>query len=205
MFKMTDTEVPIGDANFYIYSKIKLVRIQRWFGPQKLNILKTFLKPLSEKVGFSICYEIDDVLLYDAIPKYNMAREAFNPAQIGNSVKEIMDLCDLITVSTDELRNFYVKHLNLPKEKFIVIQNYLPRWWIGDAMNIDRQMYQYRQQCHRPSIAFCCSANHFDLNNANGGVDDFTALIPWIQRNVKKYNFIFVGRSPTAIKRLCKP
>ena len=105
-----------------------------------------------------------------------------------------MDMCDIITVSTDELRDFYVKHLNLPKSKFIVIPNYLPRWWIGDSMNVDKQMYQFKQQRERPSIAFCCSVNHFDVENHNDGVDDFTALIPWIKRNIKRYNFIFVGR-----------
>lgn len=201
---MTETEVPIGDANFYIHSNVKLVRVQRWFGPQKLAFIKNFLKPLSERVGFSICYEIDDVLVYDKIPAYNMAKEAFNPKSIGNSTQEIMSLCDIITVSTEELRDLYVHDYKLPREKFIVIPNYLPRWWIGEAMNVDRQMYQFKHHRAKPNIAFCCSANHFDVHNANKGIDDFTALIPWIQRNLKKYNFIFVGRSSTAINGKCK-
>ena len=66
-----------------------------------------------KEFGFSICYEIDDVLVYDEIPKYNIAKEAFNPERIGNTTKEIMDLCDIITVSTEELRDLYHKYYNI--------------------------------------------------------------------------------------------
>lgn len=121
---------------------------------------------------------------------------------MGDSVKQCMDLCDIITVSTEELRDFYVKKLSLPKEKFLVIPNYLPRWWIGESFNIDKQMDQYFKQCKKPNIGFCCSANHFDLNNQNDGVDDFTHLIPWIIKNVNKYNFIFVGGLPNQLVEL---
>ena len=201
-FRSTDTEALIPDGRFYLSDGgIRLVRIQRWFGWDKLQFLKEFLKPLSEKIGFNIAYEIDDVLLYDAIPKYNLAREAFNPERIGDSVKQIMDLCDIITVSTDTLRDFYSARLNIPKEKFIVIQNYLPRWWIGDAMNVDRQMQQHAAQRNRPTLAFCCSTNHFDVENKNGGIDDFSHLIPWIEKNLKKYNFVFVGGVPQQLHK----
>ena len=183
---------------------VKLVRIQRWFGWDKLKFLKEFLKPLSEKIGFSICYEIDDVLVYNEIPKYNIAKETFNPTRIGDSVKQIMELCDIITVSTEELKELYIKEYNLDKSKFIVIPNYLPRWWIGDAMNIDRQMRQYREQRYKPTIAFCCSVNHFDVQNQNSGQDDFSHLIPWIIKNIDKYKFTFVGGVPQQLHQFVK-
>jgi hypothetical protein len=193
----TDTELLIGDPNFYRqYGGPRLVRIQRWFGYDKLTFLRDFLKPLSEALGFTIAYEVDDVLVYDDIPKYNIAKPAFHPDRVGDTVKEIFQLCDLITVSTDELRDFYMKRFSMPKDKFFVINNYLPRWWIGDAMDIDRQMLQYSKQRNKPTIAFCCSANHFDLDNLNDGVDDFTHIIPWIISNMHRYNFTFVGGIP---------
>ena len=202
-FQTTDTEVLLADHQVYMQQGgAKLVRCQRWFGWDKLRFLKEFLKPLSEKIGFSICYEIDDVLIYDDIPKYNIAREAFNPERIGDSVKQIMDLCDYITVSTEDLKRFYMRACNQPESKFIVIQNYLPRWWIGDAMNVDRQMNQFKHQRSKPTVAFCCSSNHFDLKNVNDGIDDFTHLIPWIIKNVERYNFVFVGGVPQQLNEL---
>jgi hypothetical protein len=204
-FRTTDTETLIPFAQYYMSEGgVRLVRIQRWFGWDKLKFIKEFLKPLSEQIGFHICYEIDDVLVYDDIPKYNLARETFHPEKIGDSVKQIMDLCDIITVSTETLKQFYVRKLNINPNKVLVIQNYLPRWWIGDSMNIDRQMAQYKQQRYKPSLAFCCSTNHFDIKNENGGVDDFTHLIPWIIRSMNKYNFIFVGGVPQQLMEFVK-
>ena len=201
-FKCTDSEYVITDANFYLtQGGIRLVRIQRWYGYDKLKILKEFLKPLSEKLGFSIAYEIDDVLLYDEIPAYNIAKPSFHPDRVGTTVKDIMDLCDIITVSTEKLKEFYIKHYNLPAEKFIVIPNYLPRWWIGDSFNLDRQMFQWKQQREIPRIAFACSVNHFDVSNNNNGIDDFSHLIPWIINNMNRYHFIFVGGVPLQLQK----
>lgn len=195
-FMSTDSQHIILDANFYARTNVTVVRIQRWFGQDKLKVVKEFLKPLSEKIGFWLIYEIDDVLIYDEIPKYNIAREAFNPERIGNSPKEIMELCDLITVTTPQIKELYKTKFNLPDNKFIIIPNYLPRWWIGDSFNLQRQMAQWKQQREKPTIAFCCSTNHFDIENKNNGVDDFTHLIPWIKYNLNRFNFVFVGGIP---------
>lgn len=195
-FMSTDTEHLILDPNFYLHTNVTVVRIQRWFGHDKLKIVQEFLKPLSKKIGFWLIYQIDDVLIYDQIPKYNIAREAFNPQKIGETPKQIMELCDFITVTTPEIKDLYKTYFNLPDQKFIVIPNYLPRWWIGESFNLGRQMYQWKQHRQKPNIAFCCSTNHFDVQNANNGVDDFTHLIPWIKANIGKLNFSFVGGVP---------
>ena len=53
-FQITDTESVITDPNFYLSNGgVRLVRIARWYGEQRLKIIRDFLKPLSEKVGFS--------------------------------------------------------------------------------------------------------------------------------------------------------
>lgn len=115
----------------------------------------------------------------------------------GNTVYDIMSLADIITVSTETLRDFYIKRLNLPREKFIVIPNYLPRWWIGESYNIDKQLQQYKEhKKNKLTIGFCCSSNHFDIHNNNNGEDDFTHLIDWIIKNISKFNFVFVGGVP---------
>lgn len=196
-FKFLESETPVLDARYFAsIGPIRCVRIQRWFTKGHAEIVRNFLKPLCDRMGIWLVYEIDDVLLYDEIPKYNLAKEHFNPELLGDSVQEIFDACDLITVTTQELKDIYVEKLRQPENKVIVIPNYLPRWWIGETFDLDRQLAQWGEQRSRPHIAFACSTNHFDVNNANEGVDDFTALIPWIKRNLQKYQFIFVGGVP---------
>ena len=200
-FKFLESENPILDARYYqSLSNLRVIRIQRWFQKQHATIVKNFLKPLCERLGIWLVYEIDDVLLYDEIPKYNLARPHFSPEIIGNSVQEIFDCCDLITVTTEELKNIYVENLHQDPNKFLVIPNYLPRWWVGDSFNLDNQLKQYDQQRQKPHIAFACSTNHFDVKNANNGVDDFTEIMPWIKKNLNKYQFIFVGGVPQQLQ-----
>lgn len=134
--------------------------------------------------------------MYDEIPKYNLAREHFNPERIGDSIQKIFDCCDLITVTTQEMKDLYMERLHQPANKILIIPNYLPRWWIGETFDVDKQIKQWDEQHNRPHIAFACSTNHFDVNNANNGVDDFTTIIPWIKQNMNKYQFIFVGGVP---------
>lgn len=155
-------------------------------------------------MGIWLVYEIDDVLLYDEIPKYNLAREAFNPETIGDSVQQIFDAVDLITVTTQELKDIYVEKLHQDPNKILVIPNYLPRWWIGESFNLSRSLAQWDRQHEKPHIAFACSTNHFDVNNANNGVDDFTEIMPWIKKNLDKYQFIFVGGVPQQLKEEAK-
>ena len=201
-FRFLETENPILDPRYYSsIGLIRCIRIQRWFTKAHAEIVKQFLRPLCDKIGIWLVYEIDDVLLYDEIPKYNLARKHFNPEILGNSVKEIFDACDLVTVTTQELADLYMTRLNQPKNKFVVIPNYLPRWWIGETFSVERQLKQFDEQRRRPHIAFACSTNHFDVNNENGGIDDFTEIMPWIKRNIDKYQFIFVGGLPQQLKK----
>jgi glycosyltransferase involved in cell wall biosynthesis len=196
-FKFLESENPILDAGYYqSLQNLRVIRIQRWFQKHQAEIVKKFLRPLCDKLGIWLVYEIDDVLLYDEIPKYNLAREHFSPERIENSVQEIFDCCDLITVTTEELKQIYVEKLNQRPGKVLVIPNYLPRWWIGESFNLMEQLKQFDEQRKKPHIAFACSTNHFDILNANNGVDDFTEIMPWIKKNLDKYQFIFVGGVP---------
>lgn len=201
-FRFLEAETPVIDVNFYKnLGIIRCIRIQRWFSKGHAEIVKKFLKPLCDQLGIWLVYEIDDVLLYDEIPKYNIARAAFNPEIIGNSIQEIFDACDLITVTTQELKDIYVEKLNQHPSKIMVIPNYLPRWWIGESFNLDSSLSQWDAQHTKPHIAFACSVNHFDVQNLNGGIDDFTYLIPWIKKNLSKYHFIFIGGIPDQLKQ----
>lgn len=201
-FMQTDSQFIITDANFYAQTHTTMVRLQRWYRPEQLEFVQKFLRPLADQLGMWLVYEIDDVLVYDEIPKYNCARQAYAPSNVGDSPKQIMHLCDLITVTTPIIKNLYVNAFGIDPNKIIIIPNYLPRWWIGNSFDLNRSMYLWHQCNKKPRIAFACSTNHFDIENKNGGLDDFTHLIPWIRKNVDKYQFIFVGGIPLQVKDL---
>lgn len=101
-FRITDTLSIIADSNFYKLADggVKLIRLQRWYGKEKAAFVKNFLKPLADQLGIWLIYEIDDLLIYDEIPAYNLAKPHYAYDKVGDSVKEIMSSCDLITVST---------------------------------------------------------------------------------------------------------
>lgn len=201
-FMHTDSEMIIADANFYAQTHTTMVRMQRWYRPEQLKFVKEFLKPLSQQIGMFLVYEIDDVLVYDEIPNYNIAKPAYSPQRIGNSPMQIMKLCDLVTVTTPQIKDLYVESFGIDPNKILVIPNYLPRWWIGESFNLGRSMYFWKEHNKRPRLAFACSTNHFDVENKNGGVDDFSHLTDWIRKNVDKYQFVFVGGIPKPLTDL---
>lgn len=74
-FRITSTLSVFQDPRVYMADGgVRMVRLQRWYGADKAKFMREFLKPLSKKLGFWLVYEIDDVLVYDEIPKYNLAR-----------------------------------------------------------------------------------------------------------------------------------
>ena len=205
IFRFMETQAPILDRNYYAANEgVRVVRVQRWHDKYHAQIMKQFLRPLADALGMWLIYEIDDVLTYEDIPDYNVAKPYFSPERIGNSVQEIFDCCDMITVTTEELKNLYIEKLHQDPKKFFVIPNYLPRWWIGESYNLDHQLKQWDANRKHPHLGFACSTNHFDVNNSNKGEDDFTALIPWVKKNVDKYKFHFVGGVPQQLMEEAK-
>lgn len=203
-FMHTDSQFIIPDANFYAQTHTTMVRLQRWYRPEQLEFMQKFLRPLADQLGIWLVYEIDDVLVYDEIPKYNCARGAYAPEVIGDSPKQIMQLCDLVTVTTPVIKDLYVREFGIDPNKIIIIPNYLPRWWIGNSFDLNRSMYLWHQCNKKPRIAFACSTNHFDVENKNDGLDDFTHLIPWFKKNIDRYQFVFVGGIPVQLQEQVK-
>src|SRR5574344_1486378 len=72
-----ESSLYIGDPQ--IYSLLRTVKIQRPCTKPQFDFVEKFLKPLSDRYGFWIIMDVDDCLIYDDIPKYNIARETFNP------------------------------------------------------------------------------------------------------------------------------
>lgn len=78
--------------------------VQRWLTDQHLELVQHFLKPLSIQLGFRLVYEIDDATSSQDIPIYNRGYDAFNDPKRQENIRHIMELCDLITVTTTYLK-----------------------------------------------------------------------------------------------------
>ena len=127
----------IGDPG--IYAVARTVKIQRPCSQKQFDFLHNFLKPLSDRYGFWIIMDIDDCLVYEDIPKYNIAKEFYK--NVSPMLKKSMECVDFITTTTEYLRDYYIKTFELEKEKFIIIPNYLPKWWIGNSFDIGKTIY----------------------------------------------------------------
>jgi len=196
-YRFTSTQRYIVDQNFY--KNLNIIRLQRQCADFQVRFLKDFLRPLSNAYGFWTMYEIDDLIIYDELPMYNNAREAFSDK--FELIKEAMTIMDVVTTTTDTLAQTYATRFNLPIEKFVVIPNYLPKWWIGDSYNLDRIKQVYRDRRGRPTIGITCSISHYDIDNKNGYKDDFTGIIDLVKSTVKKYDWVFVGAVPKLLEQ----
>jgi len=192
----------IGDPKFF--QDVRMVRLQRQVNDAQCNYFLKFLKPLSEQFGFWLIFEIDDCIQYEAIPKYNMGRKAYENKQFFANVKNMLQASDIITVTTERLRQFYVETYEIPEENFLVIPNYLPRWWIGEAYDLDKRMNSFKENQKKPKIVFPMSSSHFDMGNNNDNIDDFTDMCEFIRGTYKDYDYNIIGHAPKLIEDLIK-
>ena len=131
----------IPDSN--LFKLQRTIIMQRFVSDNHLNYFKNFLSPLSKHCGLWTVFEIDDVVVGKDIPNYNAAKPQYIQESFYNNIKYILTECDLITVTTEELKSYYVNEFNLDPNKVIIIPNYLPRWWIGEAYNLAERIQSF--------------------------------------------------------------
>jgi len=119
------------------------VTVQRWINDAQRDLFMKFLKPLMDANSGWLIYEIDDNMSSDFIPKFNRGRAAFEPKQIQDNIRMMLNNADFVTVTTDYLKNFYHEHYGVPLENIIAIPNLLPKWWFGDRYDPERKLKQY--------------------------------------------------------------
>ena len=166
-------------------------KAQRLGFPKILEWWEGELKEIADKNGFPLILDYDDVMSYDECPIYNGARTSLATCT-DDILYRYMKASDYVTVTTDELKKYYMKRLNLPDSKFKVIDNYIPQWWfvnIYDENNVSRRFDKQRK---KPVIMISCGSSHWDLKGTVG-FDDFTGVDDWIIANRNKYQFVFHG------------
>lgn len=183
------------DPNYY--RGVKSIRIQRQATPQQLKFVQ-FLRDLSNKFGFKIIYEIDDLVFSEDIPEYNKFKPAFVDPEIRKTAQAIMELCDEITVTCDFMKDYYKG--KTANQNVTVIPNYPPKWWMGHYYNEKRISENYDKFRERPRILYAGSGAHFDVDNRVGQNDDFYHVVEAIVKTRHKYRWVFLGAFPLPLK-----
>jgi hypothetical protein len=183
------------DPNYY--RGVKAVRIQRQATESQLKFVQ-FLKEVSQKVGFRIIYEIDDLVFSEDIPEYNKFKPAFTDPSIRRTAQAIMELCDEITVTCDFMKDYYLGKTK--NQNITVIPNYPPKWWMGNFYNEKRISENYDAFEDKPRILYAGSGAHFDVDNRVGQKDDFHHVIDAIVKTKDKYKWVFLGAFPLPLQ-----
>ena len=181
-----------------LFPLLSSFRLQRACSPLNFRWFNEALLPKKRKYGFPLIYEIDDILVRDDIPEYNCYRDIFRDG--ADAIPVYMAGSDVVTVTCAPLADYYSTKFGLPREKFRVIPNYLPRYFF-DSYNEAAILDRIRsQKTRKPRICFSCGMSHFDMNRTGPG-DDFSGILDWIVANRKKYQFIFHGGFPPLLER----
>jgi len=183
-------------CNMNSFPVLSSFRLQRACSPCDFNWLYDVLLPAKKQYGFPFIYEIDDILVQEDIPKYNCFRDIFQDGKDG--VPVYMNECDAITVTCAPLADYYSRKFSIPREKFHILPNYLPRYFFDsydETVIVNRIVTQKKR---RKRICFSCGMSHFDLKKTGEG-DDFSDILDWIIENRRKYHFIFHGGFPPAL------
>ena len=190
--------VMVTDEKYY--TGVKTVRIQRQATPAQLKFVK-YLKQLSDKLAFNLVYEIDDIVFYEDIPKYNRFRGAFVDDEIRNSTIEMMQLADEITVTCDYMKDYYADKTG--NRNITKIPNYPPRFWLDqyDELMVEKN---YSKRKKKPRVLYAGSGAHFDVDNLDGQRDDFGHVVDAVRKTVNKYQWIFIGAYPPRLGDLVR-
>lgn len=182
--RILESPSPIRDYTFL--GVCDSIRVQRLSTKLTKDWFDDVRKSFSDK---RIIYDVDDILIYEDIPDYNMYKNGFIDST--EHVKYYMENSDIVTVSTKYLKEYYINKLGIPENKFVVIPNLYPRYFF--TFNEDLSMKNYDENRKRPRICFSSSTSHSNIYNKELIEDDFASIEKWIVDNRKKYQFVFQG------------
>jgi glycosyltransferase involved in cell wall biosynthesis len=175
------------------YTGVKCVKVQRQASSDQREFIK-YLKSIQPQHGFKLVYEVDDVVFREDIPDYNKFKFAFDNDEIRNNCIEIINLCDEVTVTCDYMRKLYQERTG--KREITVIPNFVPYSWMGHQYNKNRICNNYDKNKKKPRVLYTGSGAHYDVDNKNGGIDDFSHVVELVKKTVDKYQWVFVGAFP---------
>jgi len=181
-----------------LFPALSSFRLQRACSIRDLRWFRDILLPAKNKYRFPVIYEIDDILVQEDIPVYNCYRDIFREGR--DALPVYMDGSDAVTVTCPPLADYYSLKFGLPRSKFRVVPNYLPRYFFDsydETVILDRIR---SQRSRKPRICFSCGMSHYDMRRTGAG-DDFSGILDWIVENRRKYDFVFHGGFPPDLEQ----
>ena len=191
------TTAMVADPRWY--AGVKAVTLQRQASKSQVEFVK-HLKEVQKEHGFKIIYEVDDVVFREEIPDYNKFKFAFDNDEIRQNCVDIMNMCDEITLTCDFMRKLFQSKLT--NQNVTVIPNFVPYTWMGYLYDKRKVQRNFDTNKRKPRVLYTGSGAHYDVDNKNGGKDDFSHVNDLVRKTVNKYQWIFVGAYPPPLKDL---
>ena len=160
---VTCTQMPVIDQKYY--DGVTSITCQRWINDQQCELFCNFFKPLMDAHSGWLIYEIDDNMSDQCIPKYNRGRKAFEGERVQANIKKMLNAVDIVTVTTQRIKQFYNEHYGVPLQNIIAVPNLLPRWWFGDKYDPERKIEQFKRFRNKPRIGVVASLSHYNMDN----------------------------------------
>lgn len=185
----------IPDPRFY--DDVNCVRLQRQASPYHLKFYK-HLKEISKKNNMKIIYEIDDIIFREDIPNFNIAIDAYRSDEVYKGIIEMMKMSDMITTTTDYLKQYYEERIGTSNIK--VIKNMGSKMWFDMYYDNSKIMKSLERHQKKPRVLYAGSGNHFNLKRKKDTGDDFTHVVETIKKTINDFQWIFMGGYPYELK-----
>lgn len=166
-----------------------IFKAQRFHTDLHVKYFQSYLEKVSMQTGAKIIYDIDDILVAEHMPHYNASTKEHEKSR--QNITSMMNIANIVSVSTVELGMYYHKTLGVDLSKFRVVPNFMPKWW-SNAPIMDKSLPKNR----RPRIGFPCSYSHFNHAVDNTTDDDFHHIIQFIKDTCGIYEWVFFAHVP---------
>jgi len=83
----------------------------------------------------------------------------------------MLNSADLVTVTTDYIKDFYNREYGVPLENIVAVPNLLPKFLFGDRYDIDKKLEQFRKYKLKPRIGIVSSLSHYNIDDVRQDAD----------------------------------
>lgn len=173
------------DLNYL--ARADYVRFQRQVTMSQTKIIREYKRVRDQmKSNAKIVYELDD--LVHGIGAHNILAYQFYTKTRRNNLIEIFKMSDIVTFSTQFLKDFYSSNFGINNS--FVIPNYLPKFMWG---NLGKRDKYNKGKNGKLRIFWAGSSSHVAL----GG--DLEFLVPLIKKTANEFEWVFFGTKPPGL------
>lgn len=150
------------------FENFRTFMIQRFINKEQREYYTKFIVPCSEKYQFWTIYNLDDAPHYLDIPKYNRGGWNYRKDEIADNIKAMMNSSDFVLVTTEYLKDNFIKRFGIDPSNFIIIPNLLPRFLFDDYYDIEKKTKQFsekKKNKQKIRVGIISSLSHYNVDN----------------------------------------